>query len=56
MVALKLIRKKKSTGRHWPTALFVAGKWVCSECVADGVEIDEDINIVDSTVKSDTGA
>lgn len=33
------------------------GKWVCSECVEDGVEIEDggDDNIVDSTVRSDTG-
>ena len=36
---------------------FLLGKWVCSECVADGVEVEdaEDNNIVDSTVRSDTG-
>ena len=32
------------------------GKWVCSECVADGVGVEDiDYNIVDSTVRSDTG-
>lgn len=42
---------------HVPSVQFKPqGKWVCSECVEDGVEVEdiEDNNIVDSTVRSDT--